>query len=56
MPRPCPHDARRAATRTRSTIRFMPPLCVTQAEVDEAYAILCASLDQVLADASTLPA
>ena len=40
----------------RSTIRFMPPLCVTQAEVDEAYAILCASLDQVLADTSTLPA
>lgn len=31
-----------------STVRFMPPLCVTAAEVDEAVAILRASLDEAL--------
>jgi 4-aminobutyrate aminotransferase len=31
-----------------STVRFMPPLCVTTAEVDEAVAILRASLDEAL--------
>jgi 4-aminobutyrate aminotransferase len=36
----------------RSTIRFMPPLCVTRAEVDEALAILSASLDEVRAPAA----
>ena len=32
-----------------STLRFMPPLCVTTAEVDEAVQILRVSLDQALA-------
>jgi len=32
-----------------STLRFMPPLCVTTAEVDEAVALLRISLDQALA-------
>jgi 4-aminobutyrate aminotransferase len=32
-----------------STLRFMPPLCVTKAEVDEAVQILRVSLDQALA-------
>jgi 4-aminobutyrate aminotransferase len=32
-----------------STLRFMPPLCVTAAEVDEAVALLRTSLDQALA-------
>jgi 4-aminobutyrate aminotransferase len=31
-----------------STLRFMPPLCVTEAEIDEAVDILRASLDEVL--------
>jgi 4-aminobutyrate aminotransferase len=34
-----------------STVRFMPPLSVTIAEVDEAIALLRASLDQALAGA-----
>ncbi|HRA37078.1 MAG TPA: acetyl ornithine aminotransferase family protein [Pseudomonadota bacterium] len=33
----------------RSTIRFMPPLCVTRAEIDDALAILSASLDEAVA-------
>lgn len=32
-----------------STLRFMPPLCVTTAEVDEALALLRMALDQALA-------
>ncbi|HSG90423.1 MAG TPA: aminotransferase class III-fold pyridoxal phosphate-dependent enzyme, partial [Pseudomonadales bacterium] len=32
-----------------STLRFMPPLCVTEAEVDEAMGYLRRSLDQALA-------
>jgi 4-aminobutyrate aminotransferase len=32
-----------------STLRFMPPLCVTEAEVDEAMVYLKRSLDEVLA-------
>ncbi len=32
-----------------STLRFMPPLCVTEAEVDEALAYLRLSLDEALA-------
>lgn len=32
-----------------STVRFMPPLCVTEAEVDEAIEMLRLSLDQALA-------
>jgi 4-aminobutyrate aminotransferase len=32
-----------------STLRFMPPLCVTEAEVDEAMGYLRAALDQALA-------
>ena len=35
-----------------STIRFMPPLVVTREQVDEAIAILKASMDEVLADAA----
>jgi 4-aminobutyrate aminotransferase len=35
----------------QSTIRFMPPLLVTPADVDEAVKILSASLDEVLAEA-----
>jgi 4-aminobutyrate aminotransferase len=34
----------------QSTIRFMPPLSITNADVDEALTILTASLDEVLAD------
>ena len=34
----------------QSTIRFMPPLMITNADVDEALTILTASLDEVLAD------
>jgi 4-aminobutyrate aminotransferase len=34
----------------QSTIRFMPPLMITNADVDEAMMILTASLDEVLAD------
>ncbi len=32
-----------------STVRFMPPLCVTEAEIDEAVAMVKLSLDQCLA-------
>jgi 4-aminobutyrate aminotransferase len=32
-----------------STLRFMPPLCVTEAEIDEAVELLRASLDEALA-------
>jgi len=32
-----------------STVRFMPPLCVSVAEVDEAIGLLRTSLDQALA-------
>jgi 4-aminobutyrate aminotransferase-like enzyme len=32
-----------------STLRFMPPLCVTEAEVDEAITYLRQSLDEALA-------
>jgi len=32
-----------------STLRFMPPLCVTEAEVDEAVVLLRKSLDEALA-------
>ncbi len=32
-----------------STLRFMPPLCVTEAEVDEAMGYLRRSLDEALA-------
>jgi 4-aminobutyrate aminotransferase len=35
-----------------STLRFMPPLCVTEAEVDEAMIILRKSLDEALAGAA----
>jgi len=34
----------------QSTIRFMPPLMITNADVDEALKILTASLDEVLAN------
>jgi 4-aminobutyrate aminotransferase len=34
----------------QSTIRFMPPLMISNADVDEALLILTASLDEVLAD------
>jgi len=34
----------------QSTIRFMPPLMITNADVDEALTILTASLDEVLAN------
>jgi 4-aminobutyrate aminotransferase len=34
-----------------STVRFMPPLLITQAQVDEAVTILGASLDEALAAA-----
>jgi 4-aminobutyrate aminotransferase len=34
-----------------STVRFMPPLCVTEAEVDEAIVMLRRSFDQALAAA-----
>jgi 4-aminobutyrate aminotransferase len=34
----------------QSTIRFMPPLSITNADVDEALTILTATLDEVLAD------
>jgi 4-aminobutyrate aminotransferase len=34
----------------QSTIRFMPPLTISTADVDEALTILTASLDEVLAD------
>ena len=34
----------------QSTIRFMPPLMITNADVDEALSLLTASLDEVLAD------
>jgi 4-aminobutyrate aminotransferase len=33
-----------------STLRFMPPLCVTETEVDEAMVLLRKSLDEALAD------
>jgi 4-aminobutyrate aminotransferase len=33
-----------------STVRFMPPLCVTTDEVDEAVEIVRVSLDEALAD------
>jgi 4-aminobutyrate aminotransferase len=32
-----------------STLRFMPPLCVTAAEIDEAVQLLRKSLDEALA-------
>ena len=35
-----------------STLRFMPPLCVTEAEVDEAIVYLRQSLDEALAGAA----
>jgi 4-aminobutyrate aminotransferase len=35
-----------------STLRFMPPLCVTEAEVDEAMTYLRQSLDEALAAAA----
>jgi len=35
-----------------STVRFMPPLCVSAAQVDEAIELLRASLDQALAKAN----
>jgi 4-aminobutyrate aminotransferase len=35
-----------------STLRFMPPLCVTEAEVDEAMVYLRQSLDEALAGAA----
>ena len=35
-----------------STLRFMPPLCVTEAEVDEAMIYLKQSLDEALAGAA----
>ena len=35
-----------------STLRFMPPLCVTEAEVDEAMVYLRQSLDETLAGAA----
>ena len=35
-----------------STLRFMPPLCVTEAEVDEALVYLRQSLDETLAGAA----
>jgi 4-aminobutyrate aminotransferase len=35
-----------------STLRFMPPLCVTEAEVDEAMTYLRPSLDEALASAA----
>ena len=35
-----------------STLRFMPPLCVTEAEVDEAMVYLRQSLDEALASAA----
>jgi 4-aminobutyrate aminotransferase len=31
-----------------STVRFMPPLSVTEAEIDEAVALLRGSLDEAL--------
>jgi 4-aminobutyrate aminotransferase len=34
-----------------STVRFMPPLCVTNAEIDEAMALLRIALDEALAEA-----
>jgi 4-aminobutyrate aminotransferase len=34
----------------QSTIRFMPPLLITNADVDEALTLLTASLDEVLSD------
>ena len=34
------------------TVRFMPPLCVSHAEVDEAVALLRMSLSQCLAERS----
>jgi 4-aminobutyrate aminotransferase len=34
----------------QSTIRFMPPLTISSADVDEALTLLTASLDEVLAD------
>ena len=33
-----------------STVRFMPPLCVSEAEIDEAISMIKLSLDQCLAD------
>jgi 4-aminobutyrate aminotransferase len=36
-----------------STVRFMPPLCVGTAQVDEAIELLRTSLDQALASANT---
>ena len=35
-----------------STLRFMPPLCVTEAEVDEAMIWLRQSMDEALAGAA----
>ena len=40
----------------QSTIRFMPPLMITNADVDEALTILAASLDEVLANDKKIPA
>src|SRR5271154_3723872 len=37
-----------------STVRFMPPLCVSAAEVDEAMGLLRTSLDQALAATSAM--
>jgi 4-aminobutyrate aminotransferase len=35
-----------------STVRFMPPLCVTEGEIDEAVAMVRLSLEQCLAGRS----
>ncbi|HXU31118.1 MAG TPA: acetyl ornithine aminotransferase family protein [Thermoanaerobaculia bacterium] len=40
----------------KSTIRFMPPLVVTRAEVDEAIEILAASFEEALAGVNASPA
>jgi 4-aminobutyrate aminotransferase-like enzyme len=34
----------------QSTVRFMPPLMIREADVDEAIELLTQSLDEVLAD------
>jgi 4-aminobutyrate aminotransferase len=34
----------------QSTVRFMPPLLISEADVDEAIALLTQSLDEVLTD------
>jgi 4-aminobutyrate aminotransferase len=44
------HNGLLLLTCGQSTIRFMPPLTITNADVDEALTIFTASLDEVLAD------